>query len=302
VDIKRLSHIVALANLRSFSRAAEHVHLSQPALTRSIQTIEAEFGLRLFDRGAEVTVTPAGEFILERARRLLSDASGLKRDVDLYRQRQLGDISFGSGSFAAATMLASLLANLRQEYPGVNLRIEISNCSLLLRRLIDGDIEFIVGDTEEVPFDKTLSVEALPPEPTALYVRVGHPLRAQPVTTLVDVWRYGLASGRIPATAAAIFAPLIDRPPGDCTRIALECDDIELLKKIALDSDVVAAIPCRAVEHEPRDGLHLLAVQDLAPLFSATGIVTVRHRTLAPMAGVILERLRALPAISSPTN
>ena len=159
MDIKRLSHIVALAKLRSFSRAAEHVHLSQPALTRSIQTIEAEIGLRLFDRGAEVTVTPAGEFILERARRLLSDASCLKRDVELYRQKQLGDIAFGSGSFAAATMLATLLTSLRQEYPGVNLRIDISNCALLARRLLDGEIEFIIGDIDEIPFDKTVSIK-----------------------------------------------------------------------------------------------------------------------------------------------
>ena len=64
MDFRRLDHLVALADKRNFARASEQVNLSQPALTRSIQAAEAEFGMRLFDRGAvAVTPTPAGEFV-----------------------------------------------------------------------------------------------------------------------------------------------------------------------------------------------------------------------------------------------
>ena len=74
MDLKRWTHIVAVADRRSFIRAAEQVHLSQPALTRSIQAAEAELGLLLFDRGTqEVVPTPAGEFIVARARQLVFD-------------------------------------------------------------------------------------------------------------------------------------------------------------------------------------------------------------------------------------
>ena len=74
MDLKRWTHIVAVADRRSFVRAAEEVHLSQPALTRSIQAAEAELGLLLFDRGTqEVVPTPAGEFIVARARQLVFD-------------------------------------------------------------------------------------------------------------------------------------------------------------------------------------------------------------------------------------
>src|ERR1035441_1602802 len=74
LDLKRLSHIVALADAGNFVRAAEKVNLSQPALTRSIQAAEVEFGVRLFNRGSEITPTPAGEFVLEKARQLVLDA------------------------------------------------------------------------------------------------------------------------------------------------------------------------------------------------------------------------------------
>ena len=107
MDIKHLTHIVALADKRNFARAAEQLNLSQPALSRSIQSAEIELGLRLFDRGnTEVTPTAAGEFVLERARRLVFDSRCLKRDVELYRDRKLGDVAFGVGPYPAATFLA----------------------------------------------------------------------------------------------------------------------------------------------------------------------------------------------------
>lgn len=63
MDIKRLSHLLALADERHFGRAAERVHLSQPALSRSIQALESETNQRLFDRDSgDVRPTPAGSF------------------------------------------------------------------------------------------------------------------------------------------------------------------------------------------------------------------------------------------------
>ena len=92
VDLKRLAHLVALADECHFARAADRVHLSQPAFSRSIQSIESDLGMRLFDRETgPVRPTPAGEFMIERARRLLFDARCLQRDAMLYRDSQLGE-------------------------------------------------------------------------------------------------------------------------------------------------------------------------------------------------------------------
>jgi DNA-binding transcriptional LysR family regulator len=213
MDLKRLSHIVAVAKARNFARAAEQVHLSQPALTRSVQAAEAELGLRLFDRGSQVTPTAAGAFVLERARQLLFEAASLERDVDLFRRHEMGDTAFGAGSFPAGTFLAPLLAELRRDFTGVNLRVEVSNCSLLLKRLLEEDIEFIVADTEELPHDRRLVIEALRREPAAFYVRKAHPLGSRRHLSLAQVWAYGVASGRLPASAVELFARMLDRAP-----------------------------------------------------------------------------------------
>src|SRR5262245_50741079 len=133
MDLRRLNHVVALADELHFARAAERVHLSQPAFSRSIQAIDSEFGLRLFEReGGEIRPTPAGEFVIERARRLLFQARGVQRDVDLYRRSELGDTAFGVGPMPAASLMQLVLSQLRGLYPKVGVRVEVGNWEQLL--------------------------------------------------------------------------------------------------------------------------------------------------------------------------
>ncbi|NYH22367.1 LysR family transcriptional regulator [Paraburkholderia bryophila] len=97
MSVRRLNHVVALAEEGSFARAAERVHLSQPALSRSIQAIEDELGLRLFDRAARgVAVTQAGKTIVERARRVLFEANCLVRDAELLKTHEIGEVQSAS--------------------------------------------------------------------------------------------------------------------------------------------------------------------------------------------------------------
>jgi len=298
MDLKRWSHIVAVAERRSFARAAELVHLSQPALSRSIQAAEAELGLRLFDRGGQnVVPTRAGEFVVERARRLVFDSRCLERDVGLYANRGLGDTAFGIGPFPAVTFLPALLAGVRRDFPAIGVRVEVSNWQLLLQRLREEDIEFFVAETRDLPVDPALKVRALRHEPGGFYVRADHPLARRRSITLEQVWAHGVASVRLPQPVLSTLARLLGlAAPADLS-MALECDDVAVLKAVALDSDVVLAAPHAAVASEIADGaLQALAVTGLPPLASTMGVVTLRGRTPSPMADLIIRRLPSTEA------
>src|SRR4051812_42826265 len=95
MDIRRMAHVVALAEEGNFGKTAARVHLSQPAFSRSIQAAEAEWQLELFDRGSDVRCTAAGAFMVEKSKHLLQAWRALERDVSLYRDRQIGELSFG---------------------------------------------------------------------------------------------------------------------------------------------------------------------------------------------------------------
>lgn len=293
MDIKRWNHVVAVANQRSFARAADQVHLSQPALSRSIQAAEAELGVRLFDRGPlEVVPTAAGEFVVARARQLVFDSRCLERDVALYVNRELGDTAFGCGPFPAATFVPPLLAGLRREFPGINVRVEISNWEQLLTRLRDEDIEFFVADTRDLRPDPRLQVRPLRMEAGGFYVRSGHPLPLRKPVTLAQVWSYGVATVRVPTAIRSALSKLLGLASPAELAFALECDHLDVLKAVALESDVVLAAPHSALVAELRSkAFRAAVVADLPPLASSMGIVTMRGRSPSPMADLMIRRL-----------
>lgn len=300
IELRRLQHLLALADERHFGRAAERVHLSQPAFSRSIQAIEASLGVHLFDREiGDIRPTPMGEFLIERARRLLFDARCLHRDVDLLRDGQLGDTAFGVGPFPAATLLPAVLVALRRQYPGVGLRVEISNWHLLHERLHAEDIEFFVSDVRDLPDDPALEIRSLGRQAGSLYVRSGHPL-ARRECSLAEAWSHGIAATRLPVAVKAALAALLGLPPGETPALALECDDTALLKRVAQETDTVLASTDAAVRDEVDAGaLERLQVRGLPTLYAQMGLAVLRNRTLSPTAQrAIVEIERAAERVN----
>jgi DNA-binding transcriptional LysR family regulator len=285
VDLKRLTHLIALADECHFARAAERVHITQPAFSRSIQLLESQVGMRLFDRDSgEVKPTPAGLFLVDRARRLVFEARNLQRDTQFYRDAALGDTAFGAGPFPAATIMPRVVAELREQYPRVGLRVELNNWQLLCDRLLEEDIEFFVADVSDLPADPRILITPVGRQRGHVFARAGHPLAGRPAK-LAQAWEYGVASIKWPARVKAAIGRLIGLAPGTAPALALECDDIALLRSVALSTDTVIAVSDAACQADLTSGaLVRLALTDLPDLYAEMGVVALVDRTPSPMA------------------
>ncbi|NPT41762.1 LysR family transcriptional regulator [Paraburkholderia sp. 1N] len=289
MDLRRLSHVVALADTLHFALAAEAAHLSQPAFSRSIQAIESELGIRLFDRGGgEVRATPAGEFVIERARKLLFEARCLQREVDLYRDSQLGDTAFGVGPLLSASLMPRALVELRQRYPKIALRMEGGNSIQLLQRLRAENIEFFAADVRDMPNDASLDIQLIGGQLGHLYARAGHPLVGH-ACTLRAAWNYGIAAPKLLTPTNEELAALLDLPAGQVPELALECDDYSVLKTVVLATDTLLAATDAALESELASGaLVRLQVKNWTSVPSIAGIVRLHGRTQSPMAREVI--------------
>jgi DNA-binding transcriptional LysR family regulator len=290
MDLRRLQHVVALADEGHFGRAADRVHLSQPAFSRSIQLLESQVGMRLFDRETgDVKPTPAGAFVIERARRLLFDARSLERDTQLFRGHELGDTAFGAGPFPAATIMPRVMTLLREQHPRVNLRLETNNWHLLRDRLLAEDIEFFVADVRNLPPDPKIRITSIGRQPGHLFVRAGHPL-ARGACTFAQAWERGLAATRIPQPVQQLIGKLLGLKPGEVPVPAVECDDLSLLRNLALTTDTAVAMADAACRDDVESGrLVQLKVKDLPDVYSEMGIVELTDRTASPMAQRAIE-------------
>ena len=304
MDLKRLNHLVTLADTRNFGRAALQCHLSQSAFSRSVQAAEEELGLQLFDRGSlEVTCTQAGAFVVERARKLLFENHCLERDVHLYRERLIGDLAFGVGPFPAATMLPTLLVEIRTRYPGVNVRVEVNNAQYLLEHLRAEELDFYLADLRNVPAATDLSFARIGRLPAGFYVRPGHPLLKSDKLVAPQILPYGLASVRVPESVLEALGSIFGLEAGQPLPQALECDDLHLLKTIAMTTDTVLACPDAGALQEVANGsLVRLEVQDIPTLFSDLGVVSLKGRSYSLMAQFAVDFLTDLSAQLATTS
>ena len=151
MNLKHLEHLLALAETGSFSRAAARLHLTQSALSRSIQALEEELGGRLLDRiGKRNELTPLGHTVVARARRITLEASELKRSAELLRQGDLGSIRVGLGAGPGALLMTPLLQHIARFCPGVKVSISRGSTELQLVQLRARQLDALVIDVRRI--------------------------------------------------------------------------------------------------------------------------------------------------------
>lgn len=297
VSLRQLRVFAAVAKHGSFARAAEELHLSQPAISMQVKELEAAVELPLFERsGRRVRLTMPGEYFLVYARRVLAT---LKEGGDMMaklRRVQGGRITIGMVS-TAEYFLPRLLARFREQHPGVELRLEVGNREGLSRLLHENEVD--------------LAVMGRPPR--ELDTRA-EPFAAHPLG-IIGAPGHALVRRREIAPKALDGEAFIVREPGSGTRAAMEdffreqrvsispimeMSSNETIKQAVIANMGLAFVSLHTVALELAAGQ--LAVLDVAglPLLRRWYIVNLQGRPLSPAAEsfryFVLEEAEALLA------
>jgi len=281
----RLRHIVAVARSASFSLAAEECHISQPALSRSIQAFEEEYGLRLFDRGkGGVTLTPAGKLAVEHARRLLASAGDFDRDMRLFGQGEAGQTGVGMGPLMATLLLPRLgVATLRHS-PGLTLVTRTGPPDQMLEDLLEGTIELIVGNAWQLSLVPGVTEEPLGTLPLTMAVRCDHPLSGCTGLTMRDLDEF---------PAARAFDYSIGSKAN--TAGAFVSENFSILRDVVLDTDCTWLVAPALIRREIDCGLLVtLDVADMPTPHTQTSLIYLRDRTRSPASSAIAHSIREM--------
>lgn len=145
MDLRQLRYFVGVAQLRSFSGAAAALGIAQPALSRHMQHLEEELGTRLVHRHARgVTLTEAGELLLQRAEQILADVERTKADIGSRQVQLEGSHTLGMPIPVSALLTERLFHEAPLRFPGITLRLVEGFSALLPEWLIGGSIDLAI--------------------------------------------------------------------------------------------------------------------------------------------------------------
>lgn len=297
LSLRGLRHFSVLAEERHYTRAAARLHLTQSALSRSIHTLEQTLNVQLLDRSVPgLALTPAGRTVLEHAHRVLNEAAALHRHVEVMQGTETGDVAIGAGVFPAAGFLSPLLTVLARDYPGIRMRAEVESWQRLHEMLVRDDLDFVVAITHSLPPSADFQVRRLPPQHVGLFVRASHPLLGIGHRSLrASLADYRLAATHLPARARNQLATLYRLSHSDALPIALECNSVDALLTVALNSDVIMLCVREAIREPLANGSIIqlpLAYSSEAEL--PCNIIHHARRELSPAALKVVSLIEGL--------
>lgn len=286
MTLVQLRHLLALAGSGSFSRSAEALFLTQPALSRSIRALEEELGQALFDRiGRRSELTPFGREVLARARQIVFEADELAASGRRMSEGRAGSLRVGMGSGPGAMLMNPLLLEMARRHPAVHLTISRGNTERLVQGLRERELDALVIDARSLSPAPDLRVLTLSEMRGVFMCRKGHPLLREPgVLRFAAVRRFPIASTPLSDEVARI---LVERygpaaHPDEC--VTLRCEEIASLVEVVRASDAVLL----AIRASAPDLVEL----PLRPALAAKarfGLVTLAARAEAPSLAILRE-------------
>lgn len=229
LDLKRLEQILAVARTGSISKAAQELHLTQPALSRSIATLEERYGFRVFERSrGGATLTAIGKSLVSEAERLLREARSVDHNFRLYKSGEAGQLAIGMGPLLASMLLPALSIHFLRERPHLRIQAITRPAGVLYQELLDDHIELLFCGHEQLSDQPGISIERVGEIALSYIVRSGHPLTRQTRLRREDLAPYPLLIGAEPHS-----------PVFSGSQSMFICDNYHILRETTLNSDAV---------------------------------------------------------------
>src|SRR6476646_4519209 len=252
MDLLQLEHFLAVVEERTFTRAAERVGRTQPAISQSIKKLEEEIGAPLFARDVhDVTLTESGRVLADYARRLLTMRDDALRQVSELRTLKAGRLTVAAHESAAVYLLPAPLRHYLQKFPDIKVGIQRSRLAEIPRQVMDREVD--IGFVKDEPaFHELHSVEVHSDE-MMLVAAPQHPLANRPAVAILDLGAEQFVLHHQCAATTTKILQLFEQHATRC-RVVAELWSFENVKSFVREEVGIAIVPGITVRQELADG------------------------------------------------
>jgi DNA-binding transcriptional LysR family regulator len=285
MDIQNLQAFISVSETGSFSKAAERLFITQPAVSKRITALETALGARLFDRiGKKVQLTEAGEALLPGARHIISELEESRRIISNLSGNIGGALRIGTSHHIGLHRLPPVLRAFTTDFPEVDLDIHFMDSEEACDAVLRGDLELAIATLPGKPPER-LATHIIWHDPLDFVVANQHPLAAQASISIDDL----MAHPAILPSQSTFTRSLLEKELGldpHHLNIALETNYLETIKMMVSIGLGWSVLPISMLSPDIQS-LHLPGF-DVERLL---GVAYHQQRTLSNAARVFLEKL-----------
>ncbi|MFV0663169.1 LysR family transcriptional regulator [Denitromonas sp.] len=294
---RRLQVFNAVVKYGSFTRAAERLFMTQPAVTFQIKQLEEHFNTRLLERGhGYATLTPAGEIVHNYAEKILALNEEMEARVSELTDELAGTLNIGTSTTIAAYWLPKILEGFKRQYPRVIPRVSVGNSSLVAGRVANRDLD--LGLIEIVTDDPSLERRGAAQDELMVICSPRHPLARAETLTATELLPHPFIT-REPGNAIRDLADQYFAAAGigmEEVTIAAELGSLAAVKQLASEGFGFGIASHAAIQRDIGEG-RIAAVPLLPKLYTPLEVIfpkdKFRSRLITTFAEFAVEQLAA---------
>lgn len=293
MEFKQLRHFVAVVESGTLSAAADILHITQPALTRSIKNLEAHLHAELLERQSRgVTPTEAGARLYHQAKMILNEATRTAADITATAKGQRGSLNIGVAAMFAGDPMADVLIRLAAAVPDLTVNITEGYYEDLVTDLKTAHVEAVISNFPPGVADEGLLFEPLITVRPHFVVSASHPLATKSDVSIADLRDCRLALVR-QAHVSALVADFFASENLTLLRPAIETNSLSLLRSLVLSGEYASLLPQHILEQDIADGRIKCLDMASAHFERPSGLILRGTGTQRPAMKHFIEATRA---------
>jgi DNA-binding transcriptional LysR family regulator len=290
---RQLLLLLHLSEHGSVLRAAEAANMTQPAASKLLAEMERTLGVKLFERHARgVEPTWYGQVLLRRARAALTELNRAHDEITALRNGQMGQAAIGTVVNPGTNLVPQAIAAVKREFPDLLIRVEMDYSRPLVAKLVDGQLDMVIGRILGPDGLAELEFEPLADEPHSLIARAGHPLTRRRHLEHADLLDFGWI---LPPPASLLRsrmdAMFLERGL-PWPQSIVETSAMPVITNLLRNSDLLTALPVASIAPYTQANMLTVLPIELGVSIESFGIIRRRDQLLSPGGQRVLDQLR----------
>jgi Transcriptional regulator len=290
---RHLRLITALDDYKSIRKAAESLGMTQPSATKILKEVEDIVGVELFERLSRgVAPTDYGKTVIRYARMLFSEINSMRDELAAYNTGNMGNVSIGVVPALCAGLLTQTVKQLKEKHPQLSLKILINTSDILVKSLLNEDVEIVVGRIPNNERINELTFEPLGEETLCIICNKHHPLTAKSKLPWKDLVDQTWVIQPHPSPMRRVINEVFHNERLTFPTSIVETSSMMTLLSFIRHTSMVAILPINVIEqYAGHEFYHILPLH-IGPRLPPYGIILRHDRIISPSMKTFLDQLK----------